>query len=92
MFSAKIPTSSTISSATTGTVFVAKTPEQFTYDADGNMTSDGRFRYFWNGENRLVMASNDTTIVTYAYDHRGRMVSSIWTSRALAEAEGVRVP
>ena len=32
--------------ATTGTVFVAKTPESFTYDADGNMTSDGRFHYF----------------------------------------------
>ena len=60
--------------ASTGTVFIARTPESFTYDADGNMTSDGRFHYFWNDENRLVMASNDTTIVTYAYDHRGRMV------------------
>ena len=44
------------------------------YDADGNMTSDGRFHYFWNGENRLVMASNAEVVVTYAYDHRGRMV------------------
>ena len=44
------------------------------YDADGNMTSDGRFHYFWNGENRLVMASNAEYVVTYAYDHRGRMV------------------
>ena len=60
--------------ATTGTVFIARTPESFTYDADGNMTSDGRFHYHWNGENRLVMASNDTVVVTYAYDHRGRMV------------------
>ena len=59
---------------TTGTVFIARTPESFTYDADGNMTSDGRFHYHWNGENRLVMASNDTVVVTYAYDHRGRMV------------------
>ena len=46
-----------------------------TYDADGNMTSDGSgWRYAWNGENRMVMASNDTVVVTYAYDHRGRMV------------------
>ncbi len=60
--------------ASTGTVFIAKTPEQFTYDADGNMTSDGRFHYFWNGENRLVCASNAEVVVTYAYDHRGRMV------------------
>ena len=46
-----------------------------TYDADGNMTSDGRgWHYAWNGENRMVMASNDAVVVTYAYDHRGRMV------------------
>ena len=64
-----------IVSATTGTVFIAKTPEQFTYDADGNMTSDGRFHYFWNGENRLVCASNAEVVVTYAYDHCGRMVT-----------------
>ncbi len=60
--------------AETNRVFVAKTPELFAYDADGNMTSDGRFHYTWNGENRLAMASNDTVVVTYAYDHRGRMV------------------
>ena len=60
--------------ASTGTVFIARTPESFTYDADGNMTSDGRFHYYWNGENRLVCASNSEYVVTYAYDHRGRMV------------------
>ena len=60
--------------AETNRVFVAKTPELFTYDADGNMTSDGRFHYNWNGENRLVCASNAEVVVTYAYDHRGRMV------------------
>ena len=52
----------------------SKTPELFTYDADGNMTSDGSSHYFWNGENRLVCASNAEVVVTYAYDHRGRMV------------------
>ena len=62
-------------SAVTGRVFVAKTPERFTYDADGNMTSDGRFTYTWNDENRMVSASNAEVVVTYAYDHRGRMVS-----------------
>ena len=60
--------------SSTGTVFIARTPETFTYDADGNMTSDGRFHYTWNGENRLVCASNAEVVVTYAYDHRGRMV------------------
>ena len=44
-------------------------------DADGNMTADGSgWHYAWNGENRMVCASNDEVIVTYAYDHRGRMV------------------
>ena len=74
--------------ASTGTVCIARTPETFTYDADGNMTSDGRFHYFWNGENRLVMASNDTVIVTYAYDHRGRMVRKE-ISRGGAEARRI---
>ncbi len=47
----------------------------FAYDADGNMTADERgWRYVWNGENRMICASNDEIIVTYAYDHRGRMV------------------
>lgn len=31
--------------AVTGRVFVAQSPERFTYDADGNMTGDWRFRY-----------------------------------------------
>ena len=44
------------------------------YDADGNMTADERgFHYAWNGENRLVCASNDEVVVTYVYDHHGRM-------------------
>jgi RHS repeat-associated protein len=46
------------------------------YDADGNMTATGDgWRYVWNGENRMILASNDTTVVTYAYDHQGRMVA-----------------
>ena len=66
----------------TGHVFVAKTPEQFTYDDDGNLTQDGRLDYTWNGENRLIKAETrddlpvDVPCVTveYAYDHQGRMV------------------
>ena len=68
--------------SSTGTVFIARTPETFTYDADGNMTSDGRFHYTWNGENRLVCASNAEVVVTYAYDHRGRMVTKTLCSSA----------
>ena len=46
-----------------------------TYDLDGNITSCKGWHYSWNAENRLSMASNDTYVMTYAYDSRGRMVS-----------------
>ena len=42
----------------------ARFAQVFTYDADGNMTSDGRFAYTWNAENRMVMASNAEVVVT----------------------------
>ena len=44
------------------------------YDADGNMTFDGReWHYAWNGENQLALASNATCVVRYAYDYCGNM-------------------
>ena len=33
---------------------VPQNPERFTYDADGNLTQDGRWAYTWDAENRLV--------------------------------------
>ena len=81
--------------AVTGCLFVAKSPEQFTYDADGNMTCDGRFSYVWNAENRLVRAqelyaptNRNPYTVTYAYDHRGRMVRKV-ISRGGAETRRI---
>ena len=54
----------------------------FEYDADGNMTFDGRFLYSWNGENRMIRAEETSvptncapTTIIYAYDEQGRMVS-----------------
>ena len=45
------------------------------YDFDGNMTfNGGEWHYTWNGENRMILASNAAHTVTYAYDHQGRMV------------------
>ena len=68
-------------SAVTNRVFVPQTPETFAYDADGNMIEDGRFRYWWNGENRMVRAEEKMPpegraahVVVYAYDHQGRNV------------------
>jgi len=51
--------------------------EYLLYDADGNLIEDGRFRYEWNGENRLVVVrpknpeSGDKRL-TFAYDYIGR--------------------
>ena len=65
-----------------GLVFVPASQTLPTYDDDGNMTFDGRFRYSWNGENRMIRAEEAVvptnrapTIITYAYDEQGRMVS-----------------
>ena len=65
-----------------GSVFVPATETLPTYDDDGNMTFDGRFRYSWNGENRMIRAEEAVvpsnrapTVITYAYDEQGRMGS-----------------
>src|SRR5690606_14648421 len=57
------------------------------YDLDGNMTATGDgWHYVWNGENRMILASNNAVRVEYAYDHRGRMVEkTICPASATAE-------
>ena len=83
----------------TGHVFVAQTPETFTYDDDGNLLFDGRFTYAWDAENRLagvetraaaVAAGAPKVRLSYAYDHQGRRIASgtaIWTNDAWQAAE-----
>ena len=65
-----------------GSLFVPAAETFLTYDDDGNMTFDGRFRYSWNGENRMIRAEEAVaptnrapTVITYAYDEQGRMVA-----------------
>ncbi len=75
---------SNILSSVTGNVFVAETPEGFIYDDDGNMTSDGRFAYTWDGENRLIAVETLSAVVAasgapqvrveYAYDYMSRRI------------------
>ena len=45
------------------------------YDADGNLTNDSVFTYAWDAENRLILASNATTVAAYAYDPQGRRMA-----------------
>jgi RHS repeat-associated protein len=66
----------------TGHLFLPKHAEVFAYDADGNLTNDGRWAYIWDSENRLVRQFAPTTgpsgsvkALTYGYDWQGRRIS-----------------
>jgi RHS repeat-associated protein len=66
----------------TGNVFLPQALEQFTYDVDGNLLTDGRWTYAWDGENRLVSLTANTNVPTAArlkielgYDVQGRRTS-----------------
>ncbi|WCJ60990.1 hypothetical protein NXS98_07685 [Fontisphaera persica] len=70
----------------TGRLYVARTPEVYTYDADGNLTSDGQWTNRWDGENRLVEqetlpaaynAGVPRQKLVYGYDWQGRRVSKV---------------
>ena len=69
------------SASSTGSVFLAKTPEVFVHDTDGNLTQDGRWIYIWDGENRLVAMDALSAVpaaaklrVEFEYDWRGRRI------------------
>ena len=47
---------------TLGRTLLAKTPETFTYDTDGNLTSDSLWTNVWNGENRRSTIESRTTL------------------------------
>ncbi|NBV22353.1 MAG: RHS repeat-associated core domain-containing protein [Proteobacteria bacterium] len=73
-----------------GNLLVAQTPETFTYDADGNMTSDGKFNYTWDAENRLLAAESLTNApaasrvrTEWIYQPDGR-----WSQRIAATWDG----
>jgi RHS repeat-associated protein len=73
----------------TGNVYVAKTPEIFSYDADGNLTNDGRWIYTWDGENRLIQMTVNTNVgpqyqLTFAYDAKGRRIQKLMATNGVA--------
>jgi RHS repeat-associated protein len=66
----------------TGNVYVAREPEVFRYDADGNLTNDGRWAYTWDAENRLIGMTVNTNVgpqyqITFAYDSKCRRIQKI---------------
>lgn len=64
-----------------GSIFLPKTAETFAYDADGNLTNDGRWMLTWDGENRLIKIESQSSAPTaskrrveFTYDFLGRMI------------------
>ncbi len=74
-----------IQTITTGRLFVAQSPEAFTNDSDGNLTSDGRWSYSWDAENRLIAMQTLTNLpatvpqekLLFGYDYMGRRISKV---------------
>ncbi len=70
-----------LQSQTTGNLFLAKTPEVFTHDAEGNLTADGRWNNTWDGENRLICQETIATVpaaakrkIENSYDAENRRI------------------
>jgi RHS repeat-associated protein len=78
--------------AQTGNVFVPPATETFTYDADGNLTTDGRWTYTWDAENRLVQMQSRTNTpsgswrkLVFEYDAQSRRIAKqvhVWNGTA----------
>jgi len=73
----------------TGGVYVAKTPEAFGYDMDGNMTNDGRWILKWDAENRLIEAKTISGVplaaerrLAFEYDNQSRRIRKTVYDRA----------
>ena len=69
----------------------------FIYDADGNMTRDGRFLYSYDAENRLRSitarsATNGSLRVLNAYDHRNRRIRKTLQQLNLSVAQPPALP
>ena len=72
-----------------GNVYVPQQPENFQYDADGNLTNDGRWQYVWDAENQLITMIVNTNVgpqytLTFAYDPEGRRISKVVSTNGVA--------
>jgi RHS repeat-associated protein len=66
----------------TGSVFVPRATETLGYDLDGNLTSDSRWNYTWDAENRLTQMVANTAIgpqqlIRFEYDGLGRRTRKV---------------
>jgi RHS repeat-associated protein len=73
---------------TVGYSFLAKDPETFTYDEDGNLLSDGRWLFTWNAENRLVAMEETRTQKTIQFPRRKLLITYDDQGRRVRTEEG----
>ena len=73
------------------TAQIPSASQSFTYDADGNLLTDGKWTYQWDAENRLTQMSTSTAavnagiagqILTFQYDYLDRRVQKRVTNTA----------
>src|SRR5207245_2547106 len=71
------------SASASGNVYVPPQSETFGYDDDGNLTSDARWVYKWDAENRLVRMDTQVSAaaagippkrIVLTYDYQGRLM------------------
>jgi len=60
---------------------VPGSPESLTHDLDGNLTTDGKWSYTWDAENRLISMQSISAVpaaaaeqFTFSYDYQGRRI------------------
>jgi RHS repeat-associated protein len=89
--SAQWPSATVVSGGHTnaGNLYLAQTPEEFSYDADGNLTNDGRWVYTWDAENRLIGMTVNTNVgpqyqLSFVYDSKGRRIQKLVLSNSVA--------
>ncbi len=77
-------TNADIATTNIGSAFVAQTPEVLGYDADGNLTNDGRWIFTWDAENRLTKIESRASAPTaskrrleFTYDAEWRRIQKI---------------
>ncbi|MGO8700066.1 MAG: hypothetical protein ACLQVY_20450 [Limisphaerales bacterium] len=77
-------TNADLARTNTGNVFLAQMPEKYSYDADGNLPTDWRWTYAWDGENRLLgmtslsnAPSGSKMQLSFGYDYQGRRIAKM---------------